>query len=408
MSIEITRRTMLRAGLATGIAGAVGVPLLAGCSNEGRGGGGGGGTPQDVSGVLPTYVPYEGVAPDIEGSEGVANAFFAYPAEAVKTYDTPPGDGEVITTMGITNTPIPPGLDQNAFWQELNARLGSELRVSLSNPSDYAQKFPTAVAGDQLSDIFSVGSAPQLPGLLASKALDLTEYLSGDAIEDYPFLANIPTDSWRSGVFDGKLYGIPVPRGVISTYVLYGRDDLLADQGITESPASYDDFVDICTELTVPAANTWALSYLPIDYLRQMYGVPNGWELVDDKLVSSLEHEGQKEALEAGRKMVDAGLMNPDAFGAQWQTYKTWFAAGTTFFTYDSFSAWPGFYALRAGEQFSLAAAIAGAVALDAAVDNAKECIQVLGGIGFTWEHDAHLFLRRALVTRQLLGGTDQ
>ena len=65
-------------------------------------------------------------------------------------------------------------------------------------------------------------------------------------------------------------------------------------------------------------------------------------------------------------------------------------------------------YADPGDEQFSLAAAIAGAVALDAAVDNAKECIQVLGGIGFTWEHDAHLFLRRALVTRQLLGGTDQ
>ena len=30
----------------------------------------------------------------------------------------------------------------------------------------------------------------------------------------------------------------------------------------------------------------------------------------------------------------------------------------------------------------------------------------MLGGIGFTWEHDAHLYLRRALANRQLLGGT--
>ena len=41
-------------------------------------------------------------------------------------------------------------------------------------------------------------------------------------------------------------------------------------------------------------------------------------------------------------------------------------------------------------------AAAAGAVALDAFVKVAKDCIQVLGGIGFTWEHDAHLYLRRA------------
>ena len=53
----------------------------------------------------------------------------------------------------------------------------------------------------------------------------------------------------------------------------------------------------------------------------------------------------------------------------------------------------------------SLSAAAAAAVALDAAVDNAKDCVQVLGGMGFTWEHDAHLYLRRAIATRQLLGG---
>ena len=51
-------------------------------------------------------------------------------------------------------------------------------------------------------------------------------------------------------------------------------------------------------------------------------------------------------------------------------------------------------------------AAAAAALALDDAVDNAKDCIQVLGGIGFTWEHDAHLYLRRALALRQLLGGS--
>ena len=53
----------------------------------------------------------------------------------------------------------------------------------------------------------------------------------------------------------------------------------------------------------------------------------------------------------------------------------------------------------------ALAASAAAAIALDAAVDNAKDCVQVLGGIGFTWEHDAHLYLRRALALRQLFGG---
>jgi alkylation response protein AidB-like acyl-CoA dehydrogenase len=55
--------------------------------------------------------------------------------------------------------------------------------------------------------------------------------------------------------------------------------------------------------------------------------------------------------------------------------------------------------------QLSIAAAVAAAIGIDTAVANAKDCIQVLGGIGFTWEHDAHLYLRRAYAIRQVLGG---
>ncbi len=50
------------------------------------------------------------------------------------------------------------------------------------------------------------------------------------------------------------------------------------------------------------------------------------------------------------------------------------------------------------------AAAVAAVVALDAAVSCTHECIQVLGGIGYTWEHPAHRYYRRALSLRALLG----
>ncbi|MGW0394262.1 acyl-CoA dehydrogenase [Streptomyces sp. NPDC003042] len=55
----------------------------------------------------------------------------------------------------------------------------------------------------------------------------------------------------------------------------------------------------------------------------------------------------------------------------------------------------------------SLVAALAAGTALDAAYACVKDCVQVLGGIGFTWEHDAHIYLRRAVVARQLLGSGD-
>ena len=47
-------------------------------------------------------------------------------------------------------------------------------------------------------------------------------------------------------------------------------------------------------------------------------------------------------------------------------------------------------------DQLSYAAAIAAALALAAGDECANLNIQVHGGIGFTWEHDAHLYLRRA------------
>jgi len=50
------------------------------------------------------------------------------------------------------------------------------------------------------------------------------------------------------------------------------------------------------------------------------------------------------------------------------------------------------------------AAALAGAVASDAFQDLAAQNIQLHGGIGFTWEHSAHLYLKRAKSSQLLLG----
>lgn len=60
------------------------------------------------------------------------------------------------------------------------------------------------------------------------------------------------------------------------------------------------------------------------------------------------------------------------------------------------------------GSQLSIAAAIAASIGIDAAKANTKDCIQVLGGIGITWEHDAHLYLRRAYGIGQFLGGSSR
>jgi alkylation response protein AidB-like acyl-CoA dehydrogenase len=65
---------------------------------------------------------------------------------------------------------------------------------------------------------------------------------------------------------------------------------------------------------------------------------------------------------------------------------------------------WAAWAADAAPDELPLAAAAAKAFAAETLERAAATCIQVHGGIGFTWEHDAHLYWRRAKVDRFLLG----
>lgn len=60
--------------------------------------------------------------------------------------------------------------------------------------------------------------------------------------------------------------------------------------------------------------------------------------------------------------------------------------------------------AVDAGEPLGLHAAAAKALCSDTFFTVAARMIQIHGGIGFTWEHDAHLYYRRAKATQLLLG----
>jgi len=55
-------------------------------------------------------------------------------------------------------------------------------------------------------------------------------------------------------------------------------------------------------------------------------------------------------------------------------------------------------------ESLPMAAAMANSRAADAAWENAASALQVLGGIGFTWEHDLQFWLKRSRVAGRMLG----
>jgi alkylation response protein AidB-like acyl-CoA dehydrogenase len=69
-------------------------------------------------------------------------------------------------------------------------------------------------------------------------------------------------------------------------------------------------------------------------------------------------------------------------------------------------AAYGGLWALDAGDEteIAMAAALAQAVCSEAFTKVAADNIQVHGGIGFTWEHPAHLYFKRAKSSEVLLG----
>lgn len=345
MSQAVNRRRFLSGSLGIAALAAGGTGLLSGCSSSSSTTAGSG---SGATGTPPTYVHYDGVKPDLAGTEaGVPDAFYHYPEKPVSAFDKAPGDGKPITAMAQTSEPIPPAMGSNPYWQELNKQLGSELKIAMTTATDYDAKFATVVAGgDELPDIFQVSrGATAVPQLMASKALDLTEYLSGDAAKDYPYLANIPSASWKHAMFDGKIYAVPIPRGALQSTIIYRRDDLLSKLGIDTEPSDFSDFFDLCKEITNPKKNVWALSQAPTNYVMQMLKVPNGWAEEGGKLTSKWESPQIKDALDASRKTVEAGVIAPDSFAANANQYKQWFMSGTTYLTGDSYSAWPAYYA---------------------------------------------------------------
>lgn len=339
MNASLSRRSFVGGTLSVAVLATLTTTALTSCTPSGAAGGG---AAAAGSGILPTYIPFDGIKPDSPGAAGRASdVFFRYPTPATQVISAPPGDGKPFTAVTIADA-TPPALDSNRYWQMVNERIGSPYKPSFAPGADYPAKFATVTAGGAMPDFFTVlPDTPSQTELFKATALDLSEHLSGDAIKDYPFLANIPTDSWRGTVFNGRIYALPISRGIQNTWVMYGRKDLLAAEGITNDPKTYKDFTAQLEAMSDPSRNKWALASIPLDYVRQMLGIPNKWSEKGGTLTSAYSHEAQQEALEATRKIVEAGFVNPDAATTPNDRQKTWVQSGSSAFGWFTLSAWP-------------------------------------------------------------------
>jgi putative aldouronate transport system substrate-binding protein len=281
--------------------------------------------------TLPTYSPFQnGPKPDLPGNaNGLDAAFFKFPANLARSVPKPPGDGsEVSAIVGLTYAP-PPAADQNAAWQTVNKYLNVNLKLQMVPTADYASAVNVVLAGTDLPDFIynptttqPLGVISALPQFARSKCADLTPFLSGDAIKEFPNLANFSTYTWRSGVVDGKIYAIPSARAPIGTTLAYHKD-LFDKAGIqmTNAPKNADEFKRILQTLTRPQDNQWGIaaagtSTFGLNTGSALLGVfktPNNWRLDSTgKLIKDYETEEFKTAVGFARDLWAAGIYHPN------------------------------------------------------------------------------------------------
>src|SRR5579883_3144476 len=103
---------------------------------------------------LPTYVPFQGVKPDLPTDPAglVPPGFLTYPANLVKTVPQAPGKGGDVTIMTFTYSAPPPGPDQNPAWAAINKDLNANIKIPIIAQADYNTKLQTTIASGNLPD----------------------------------------------------------------------------------------------------------------------------------------------------------------------------------------------------------------------------------------------------------------
>lgn len=288
------------------------------------------GTPSS-SGVVPSPAP------------GVPPAYLKYPPKTFKSVNSIPGEGgplKTVSTLEINYSPPVKSFSQNKYWQELNKRLGVKLDVQLVPADNFLDKFATIAAGGDIPALTWLWNGEATPVQLLQQGAftDLTDYLSGDGLKEYPNLARIPSKIWQNARFAGKLYGVPRPRSLVGGSMMW-RQDWAQKLGYSQIKST-DDFEKCVVAMTKndpdgdKKSDTWGLSSWSGDnygdvFMFYIFRVPNQWQVSKDGTFTYYaETPEYKQALQYARKLYKDGVYYPDTASQSHQKCWDGFASG--------------------------------------------------------------------------------
>lgn len=270
--------------------------------------------------TTPTHRPFTAVQPDLPGdASGLVPGFYRYPDDPPAITAAPLPSTDPITFMTQGQPPQTALGKRNPWYRAQAEAYGNDFAFQWANFAEYKSKFQVAVAGDDLPELVQVSTVAKLPQLLEAKFTDLSDLLAGDAVEQWPSLAAMPTDMWQIPTLGGRIWGVTQPRPKLSNVVMFNTE-VGAQAGITGEVAldGVEDFIELCREVTDRGSDRFALGGEPIDWIlpifNQMFGGPPGWrEDADGTFVHQYETEEYAQAFEAVVQIWNEGLCHPQS-----------------------------------------------------------------------------------------------
>ncbi len=247
--------------------------------------------------------------------------------EAPEDIWAPYDETVVVTTMGEENSGTEfQGDDDygnNPWYRAYKERFNIDLQNKwISN--DYSTKLNLAIADRDIADVFYVDSA-RLTTLYEAGLImnleDVFERYASDTLKQY---RKDYADTWKTGEFDGQLYGMPqMNYGIIDQFqYIWIRQDWMKECGFDE-PKTMDDVIKIATTF----AEKYGGYALPeCQTLENFYRIALAWgahpgiwvKQADGTIGYGTIQPEMKEALAQYTEWYKEGIVNPNFTTLNW------------------------------------------------------------------------------------------
>jgi putative aldouronate transport system substrate-binding protein len=287
------------------------------------------------------------------GAPHVLDAYTAQPS-AFQSVKFVPGTGKKVQAFEVFYaTPSVPK-SQNKYWQALDKTLNVDWEAIQVVSDDYDTKGTIMLNSNTPADLLLIMDTDSVfrTALQQGAFNDLTSFLSGDGLKEFPNLARIAPSIWENSKYQGKIYGVPRSRAelgnVDSNNVMMYRKDWADKLGLG-MPQNPDEFYKMLvtfskSDPTGKGTKAWGFggrAYFGQNaYLLSMFGCPNNWRVESNgSFTYFIETDEFKQALAFERRLWAAGVYHPDSPIANNKQSKTGFESGKYACYLDGFGA---------------------------------------------------------------------